>query len=316
MDGDGLAELAVGHPSSNVLSVFEVTAGGVFADPIQFTGLASVRGVTLTDIDGDADPELLAAEPPPRATSSRSQGRARDGLLRPGRDPRSRRRSRPGRLHAAGERRQPGGRVIVPSDEGGALSVFDLNDYHLALTAGALDTVEVGKISTAVQKVTFTNDGFGTVTPTSIVLTGNANDFLVGANGCVGVTLAAGSSCDVDFRFAPTATGIRHRQRLVPRHRPAHRAVDQVLLARTAIAAVAPGTGPAGPAGPAGRHRRDRPDGHDRRGRRRTAPPVRRVRPARTARPAHRAPPARRAHPAATRGSRASRPSASAARSR
>ena len=57
--------------------------------------------------------------------------------------------------------------------------------------------------------MTFTNDGFGAVTPTSIVLNSNANDFLVGANGCVGVTLAAGSSCDVDFRFAPTATGTR-----------------------------------------------------------------------------------------------------------
>ena len=33
MDGDGLAELAVGHPSSNVLSLFEVTAGGAFANP-------------------------------------------------------------------------------------------------------------------------------------------------------------------------------------------------------------------------------------------------------------------------------------------
>lgn len=253
MDGDGLAELAVGHQSSNVLSVFEVTTGGAFAAPVQFTGLASVRGVTLADIDGDADPELLAVEPfaagdelAVRRASPGTSFFGRVGIRIPDGA------AAPDAFTQPASAVNPPGRVIVPSEAGGALSVFDLNDYHLASTAGTLDTVEVGKVSTATQKVTFTNDGFGTVTPTSIVLSGNANDFLVGANGCVGVAVTATSSCDVDFRFAPTATGSRNvsvslrdsGRRLEP--------LDQVSLSRTAVAAVAPGTGPAGPTGPAG----------------------------------------------------------------
>ena len=81
----------------------------------------------------------------------------------------------------------------------------------------------------------------------------NANDFLVGANGCIGVTLGVGSSCDVDFRFAPTATGSRNTRVSFRDTGRRIETIDTVLLTRTAIAPVAPGTGPAGPAGPAGR---------------------------------------------------------------
>ena len=253
VDGDGLAELAVGHLSSNVISVFEVTAGGAFANPIQFSGQSSVGGVNLTDIDGDADPEMIVTERPAQgdelavrkgapgtAFFARAGIRVPDGV------------GAPDAYIQAASGVNPAGRAIVPSEEGGALSVFDVNDYHLGLTAGALDTVEVGKISTAVQKVTFTNDGFGAVTPTSIVMNENANDFLVGANGCVGVTLAAGSSCDVDFRFAPTAAGSRNSRVSFRDSGRRMETIDNVLLTRTAIAPVVPGTGPAGPAGPAG----------------------------------------------------------------
>jgi hypothetical protein len=142
--------------------------------------------------------------------------------------------------------------VVVPSTESGILSVFALNDYHLTLNTPTLDTVEVGKISTVAQRVTFTNDGFGAVTPTSISMIGNANDFLVGFNGCVGVTIAAGSTCDVDFRFAPTATGSRFASVGLRDSAARLEPIDFVGLSRTAVAAAAPGTGPAGPAGSTG----------------------------------------------------------------
>jgi hypothetical protein len=211
MDADGLTELAVGHLSSNVVSVFEVTSGGVFAAPIQFSGSASVAGLNLTDIDGDADPELIATERlsqgdelTVRKGAAGTAYFARAGLRVPNGA------GAPDAYVQPGSGVNPSGRIVVPSDTAGTLSAFDVNDYLLGLTAGALDTVEVGKISTAVQKVTFTNDGFGSVTPTSMIMNENANDFLVGANGCIGVTLAMGSSCDVDFRFAPTAVGSRN----------------------------------------------------------------------------------------------------------
>src|SRR5829696_3188590 len=46
MDGDGLSELAVGHSSANVVSVFD-TSGAGFGAPLNFTSIASVRGLAL-----------------------------------------------------------------------------------------------------------------------------------------------------------------------------------------------------------------------------------------------------------------------------
>ena len=197
MDGDLRTEVAVGHTSSNVISIFPISVAG-FGAPIQFSGSASVSGIALRDIDGDADAELLATErlaqghelsvrkgAPGVSFFGRTGIRAPDGALNPiG-------------FTQTPSGTQPGGMVVVPSEASGRLSVFALNDYHLALTSGTLDTVEVGKVSTVAQKVTFTNDGFGPVTPTSIVMTGNPNDYLVANNECIGVTIRvwAGLRC-------------------------------------------------------------------------------------------------------------------------
>src|SRR5215217_1577596 len=253
LDGDGLSELVVGHSSANVVSVFDVTAGPVFAAPLNFTTVASARGLVLRDIDGDSDPEILTAEIP----NSGDELSVRTGLPGLSFTGRAAIRIPDGAQGLDGYTQTasgtlPGGQVIVPSKDRGALSVFQVNDYHLGLTAGTLDTVEVGKVSTAVQKVTFTNDGFGAVTPTSISLSGAANDYLVASNGCIGVTIASGASCDVDFRFAPTATGTRSVNVAIRDGAMRIEPLDTVLLSRTAVAAVAPGTGPAGPAGGTG----------------------------------------------------------------
>jgi hypothetical protein len=63
------------------------------------------------------------------------------------------------------------------------------------------------------------------------------------------VTIASGASCDVDFRFAPTATGTRFVNVAIRDGAMRIETLDTVLLSRTAVAAAAPGTGPAGPAG-------------------------------------------------------------------
>ena len=104
MDGDLQTELAVGHTSSNVISVFPITAG-VFGAPIQFTGFASVSGIALRDIDGDADAELLATERPAQghelAVRKGAPGVSffhRTGISSPGRGP------EPHRLHADPQR--------------------------------------------------------------------------------------------------------------------------------------------------------------------------------------------------------------------
>ena len=257
MDGDLQTELAVGHTSSNVISVFPITAG-TFGAPIQFSGIASVSGIALRDIDGDADAELLATErlaqghelavrkgAPGVSFFGRTGIRVPDGA------------AEPDRLHADPQRHPARGRWSSSRAKPAArLSIFALNDYQLALTSGTLDTVEVGKVSTVAQKVTFTNDGFGPVTPTSIVMTGNPNDYLVAYNECIGVTIQSGQDCDVDMRFAPTATGARIAF-LGIRDSGGNRfeTLDSVTLNRTAVAAT-PGpagpTGPTGPTGPAG----------------------------------------------------------------
>jgi hypothetical protein len=169
-DGDDFTELAVGHSSSNTVSVIDVSAGPVFGAPLNFTSSASASGLALRDIDGDADPEILAVE----KVASGDELAVRKGLAGLSFGGRAAMRVPDiGAVAVSGlagytqtpSGTTPGGQVVVPSAEAGVLSVFNVNDYQLALTSGTLDTVEVGKISTVAQKVTFTNDGFGAVTP-------------------------------------------------------------------------------------------------------------------------------------------------------
>ena len=211
LDGDGLTELAVGHASSNIISLHTST-GSAFGAPVTLVETTALTGVALRDVDGDGDPELLGTSQsssvdvvsvrkglPGVSFGSRVNITAGDGAVSPV------------AFTQPPSGIQPQGHVFVLNREDGTIDAFQTNDYHLALTSGTLDTVEVGKISTAAQRITFTNDGFGSVTPTAIQMAGNANDFVVTANECVGVTLASGASCDVDVRFAPTAVGAQDR---------------------------------------------------------------------------------------------------------
>jgi hypothetical protein len=254
MDGDGDSDLAVGHTGSNAISVFSAGGGTGFSGPVTLPETTSLSGMALRDIDGDGDADILATETPSTGDilvvrkgvpgTSFSGFRALTQMPLGAVNPTGF--TQPSPLNV------PQGMVVVPSTASGTLSAFFVNDYHLALTADPLDTVEVGKVSTVAQKVTFTNDGFGPVTPTSIAITGNANDFLVASNGCVGVAIVPGASCDVDFRFAPTATGSRTATVSFRDGATRFEVFDSVNLSRTAVAAVAPGSGPAGPIGDSG----------------------------------------------------------------
>ncbi len=61
--------------------------------------------------------------------------------------------------------------------------------------------------TSAALSVTLTNTSQVALTPTSISMSGNAQDF--NAAGCTGQTVAAGASCTIQVTFTPAATGSR-----------------------------------------------------------------------------------------------------------
>ena len=63
------------------------------------------------------------------------------------------------------------------------------------------------------QSVTLTNTGTVALTPGSISINGNSQDFF--ATGCTGQSIAAGSSCTIQVTFTPQATGVRLAQMIV-----------------------------------------------------------------------------------------------------
>jgi len=260
LDGDGAAELVVGHIASGTISVYKFS-GGSFGAPASISDNST--GIALRDIDGDGDPELLVTVP-----SGDLDGLAvykgGAGTTFPNRafipiegEPVS-----PVGIKQTPSTIQPGGLVFVPNGNG-TLAAFQSNDYELTLGAAALDTVEVGKISTVAQRVTFTNEGFGRITPTAISLTGNANDFIVGSNTCLGVTLGLNGTCTVDLRFAPTAVGPRSAIVSIRDSATRFEALDTVTLSRTAVAPTPGPVGPTGPQGPVGSGGAQGPTGAD-----------------------------------------------------
>jgi Fibronectin type III domain/Abnormal spindle-like microcephaly-assoc'd, ASPM-SPD-2-Hydin/Cysteine-rich secretory protein family len=71
--------------------------------------------------------------------------------------------------------------------------------------ARALTTTSVA------QTLTLTNGTAGTITVTSVTLSGaNAGDFNKGADNCTAATVAAAGSCTVQFTFTPSGNGVRN----------------------------------------------------------------------------------------------------------
>jgi hypothetical protein len=68
----------------------------------------------------------------------------------------------------------------------------------------------VGTIGSA-ESVVLTNDGPATVSISRDSLAGpGASAFVKAADGCLGVTLAAGATCAIGYTFVPTAVGVTH----------------------------------------------------------------------------------------------------------
>jgi hypothetical protein len=81
----------------------------------------------------------------------------------------------------------------------------------------------------ATKKVTISvPDGFRTVPRVSVSITGS--DFAVAKDGCLGVTLQAGQTCDVEVAFRPTATGPRSGAMTLSAPVPCPPFQSQVLL--------------------------------------------------------------------------------------
>jgi hypothetical protein len=244
LNADGRDELAVGHTNSGNIGLFVNGTSGFGAVQL-FTTETSPVDIALEDLDGDAHPELMAIVhfttvdrlDVRQGTAAAPFFASTIGVMEVPDDARGVTAFRDqDTINRADAQVVTVSDNTAPDSSTGALASFQNSDYGLAVTAGTLDTVEVGKISTAAQRVTVTNTGFAAFTPLSIVMTGSANEYIVVNDTCTG--LAFKSTCTFDVRFAPTFTGTRTATVSV-----------KDTLSRTAIAAT---SGPAGAQGAKG----------------------------------------------------------------
>lgn len=85
---------------------------------------------------------------------------------------------------------------------------------------GLTFTATVGATSSE-ETVTVSNNGTSDLTFASIGLGGaNPGDFVVSTNTCSGAMLAAGSSCNIGIKFAPTVSGTRNAALLIADNDP------------------------------------------------------------------------------------------------
>ena len=59
------------------------------------------------------------------------------------------------------------------------------------------------------QTITATNSGDASLFFNNVALSGEALDFTIGTDDCIGTTLPAGASCTISVTFSPTTTGTR-----------------------------------------------------------------------------------------------------------
>lgn len=255
--GDGDPDIVVGHTSSNVISTFAAGAGASFTLGFETSESSSIAGMALADLDGDGNPELFATASGPDF----ERLSARKGLASAASPFTSRAIYRlpadavgvTAFRNGPGTSSIPAGQVVVASrGDGGKLSVYNLSQNHLALNSTTAESVEVGKIGASTQTVTFTNDGLDPFTPTAIVMTGNADDFLISSDGCRGIAIARSNSCTVAFRFAPRAVGTRTVTVSIRDDVARYSPLDTVTFSRTGLSPTSGPAGPAGPTGPAG----------------------------------------------------------------
>ena len=171
IDGNGVTELAVGHASSNIISL-HTASGGCFGAPVNSHREHGAlrrrtagrrrrrrpRAARYVPV-GERRRGVRAKGAPGASFGSRVNIPVGDGAVSP-----------VGFTQPA-EWRKAGGARLRPQQRGRHRGRVPDQRLSPRLGSGTLDSVEVGKISTAAQRVTFTNDGFGDVTPTSIRMT-------------------------------------------------------------------------------------------------------------------------------------------------
>ncbi|HYU60188.1 MAG TPA: FG-GAP-like repeat-containing protein [Solirubrobacterales bacterium] len=264
LNHDGRSDLATANQTDGDASVdFGNGSGGFFtATGSPYPVGAGPLAIAAGDLNGEGRPEL--------ATANTSDGNTT--VLQP--DPVVGYAPSPGSPFALGN--APASIAIADFDNDGKndvaaanLNTADvvvlLNTTPKAITASpsalSLGVTEIGRVS-APQPVTVTV-GSEPVQMTSATTTGaDPGDFLVSGDGCTGQTLAAGASCQVFIRFAPSADGTRTARLVIRSDGPF--GVDSVELSGT-------GTTPAAPAAPAATPSTTIDSGPPARSRRRTA---------------------------------------------
>jgi hypothetical protein len=123
----------------------------------------------------------------------------------------------------------------------------------LTRTSVTFDEQATGSTSAA-QTITLENSGDATLTITSAAISGSdAGQFAEGANGCTGATVAVGSSCTMEVRFAPTSAGTKQARLAIRDNVPgsSHAVALHGAAAAAAPRAEAPAAAPAAPVAPA-----------------------------------------------------------------
>ncbi|MEX2196893.1 MAG: FG-GAP-like repeat-containing protein [Thermoleophilaceae bacterium] len=270
-DGDDDDDLVVAYSNSNAVGVFAGAAGATFGPDTPEFASSSAQGLAIADVNGDGDLDLLFSQAVQLATG-RGLLEVKEGTA--GTDFNITTRYVVGSVDNS-----PGSVAVVerppgPSDPaitiltavGGTddrLEVLQRNTTTASPAARSFTDTEVGRLSTDAEEVTFTNQGFVSVTVDNVSVI-NSDDFVVTRDECSGVTLGPGLTCRVRVRFAPAGTGargglLRFRDD-VPRLGGLP-GLDQVQLSGTGTAAQAGSQGPAGPQGPAGTDGTDGADG-------------------------------------------------------
>ena len=92
------------------------------------------------------------------------------------------------------------GAIAAPAEAAAAVT---FTPTSLTFASAAIGT------TSPAQTITATNSGDASLFFNNVALSGEALDFTIGTDDCIGTTLAPGASCAISVTFSPTMTGTR-----------------------------------------------------------------------------------------------------------
>lgn len=265
VDRDGDDDLVVTQ-FSNSGRVYAAAPGPTFSEVTSIFGLNSIGQMTVTDVSGDNDPDVVvtvfdSGTGLPGVTVLLG---ATGATFRPAHTTRLQQRAQPatalGVVRSTIDSEAPA-RIVFAADELG-LQVGTPGDVgtFFGTTTGFSTPVEIGRISSEQVGVSWVNRG---VRPTRITGIEVDGPFIVTEDDCSGQHLEPGAAmrCRLVLRFAPVEAG--PTSGLVRIHDAIERqgGPDTVTITGTGVAPTAPERGPTGPAGPQGPPGNDGADG-------------------------------------------------------